>query len=230
MNVCIIPARGGSKRIIKKNIKKFCGKPIIYYPINTAKKSNIFDKIIVSTDDEEISSVAKYYGAEVPFKRPSKISGDFATTIQVVKHAIEFIKKTEEINYVCCLYPTAVFVNNNDLIDAKELLEKKFSSSILLTAKRYEHPLRRSFSINKNGKSESLFNDSLNSRTQDLEDFYHDAGQFYFAKSFKWLKIDNLINDSIPFILPYWRVYDIDTLEDWKRAELIFEILKKDKN
>ncbi len=229
MNVCIIPARGGSKRIIKKNIKNFCGKPIISYPIYEAIKSKLFDRVIVSTDNEEIQQIAKRHGAEVPFTRPSEISDDYTSTIEVIKHGIEFIQEKEKINYVCCLYPTAVFIKSKDLIDGKNFLESNHSSSILLTAKKYSHPLKRSFFINENGKSETLFDEYLNSRTQDLDDFYHDAGQFYYGKSSEWLKISNLINNDIPFILPYWRVHDIDTLEDWKRAELIFKILEYDK-
>ena len=227
MNICIIPARGGSKRIKRKNIKNFCDKPIISYPINAAFKSKIFDKVIVSTDDIEISKYALEYGADVPFLRPYELSDDYTSTIEVIKHTINFLQKNNKLNLVCCLYPTAAFVKSSDLIEAANIF-RKHSDSVLIAAKKYTHPIKRAFYIKENGKTQTIFNDDLNSRTQDLDDCFHDAGQFYMANSYKWLKIENLIKNSVPFVIPYWRIYDIDTIEDWKKAELIFEILRRD--
>lgn len=226
MNICVIPARGGSKRIKKKNIKNFQGKPIIYYPIKEALKSNIFDEIIVSTDDNEIEEIALKYGAKVPFKRPSEISGDMSNTLEVILHSIQFKELKNQIDFVCCLYPTAVFIKSFDLQKAFDL-SKKQSSNIVLCAVEYSHPIERSFTLDQNGFTKLRFKNFANSRTQDLKQTFHDAGQFYFGSSLTWKNTENIINNALPYKIPSWRVIDIDTIDDWERAELIYKLLKK---
>ena len=229
MKICILPARGGSKRITRKNIKDFCGKPIIYYPITEAIKSNIFDKVVVSTDDNEIASISKGYGAIVPFVRPKNLSGDNIPIIDVVRHFIKFFEKKDPISYVCCLFPTASLIKSYDLLKGFDDLCQKDPDSVLLSVNKYSHPVQRSFTIS-HGKTNLLFKNQASTRTQDIEETFHDAGQFYFAKSETWMKVDNLINNAIPFSLPAWKSTDIDTHDDWQRAEIAFRILKNLEN
>lgn len=226
MKICFIPARGGSKRIKKKNINLFYGKPIISYPISEAIKSNIFDEIIVSTDDDEIAKIALRYGAKVPFKRPSNISGDMTTTLEVIQHGIQFKELKSELDLVCCLYPTAVFIESFDLQNAYNIWEMH-QNNIVLCAVEYRHPIERAFTIDQSGITQLRFKDFANSRTQDLKKSFHDAGQFYFGSTLTWNTSENLVNNAIPYKMPPWRVNDIDTIDDWKRAELIYKLLKE---
>lgn len=226
MKICVIPARGGSKRIKKKNIKIFCGQPIISYPIKEAIESEVFDEIIVSTDDDQIAEIALDFGAVVPFKRPSNISGDFSTTLEVIQHSINFKENKNQIDIVCCLYPTAVFIESIDLQNAYNL-SKMNKSKILLCATEYSHPIERSFTLNEDGITKLRYEDLVNYRTQDLKKSFHDAGQFYFGTSSIWKTKENLINNAVPYILPSWRVNDIDTIDDWRKAELIYKLLKQ---
>ncbi len=227
-SICIIPARGGSKRILKKNIKDFLGKPIISYSIDKAINSKLFDSIIVSTDDDEIAEISAKYGASIPFRRPDYLSDDYSTTLDVIKHAIEWSEnRSGNIEFVCCLYPTAPFVEIRDLINAYEIIKNNQQSSLLISAVKYSYPIQRSFTISTNGLTKLYFEDYLKSRSQDLEAFYHDAGQFYLASKSTWKSIDNLIENAIPFLLPGWRVQDIDTLDDWKRAETMYKVLNE---
>jgi len=224
MNIAIIPARGGSKRIPRKNIKKFCGKPIIAYSIETAKASGLFDKIIVSTDDEEIAEVAKKYGAEIPFMRPRELSDDFTGTNAVVKHALEWLMgQGEIIEYACCIYATAPFIQVECL---KEGYEKLVSSgkNYVFTVTSFEFPIQRALRLNNNGEVEPFFPEHILSRSQDLEEAYHDAGQFYWGKVEAYLRNAPLFSPaSLPLILPKHLVQDIDTVEDWRRAELMYQ-------
>lgn len=229
MKICILPARGGSKRIRRKNIKDFCGKPIIYYPITEAIKSNIFDKVVVSTDDNEIASISKGYGAMVPFIRPKNLSGDYIPIIDVVRHCIQFFEKKDPISYVCCLFPTASLIKSDDLLKGFDDLCQKDPDSVLLSVNKYSHPIQRSFTIS-DGKTNLLFKNQVDKRTQDILDSYHDAGQFYFAKKSTWMNVGNLIDNAIPFLLPSWRVIDIDSYDDWERAEITFKVLENYKN
>ena len=226
-NICIIPARGGSKRIPRKNIKEFCGKPIISYSIKEAIYSKLFDKVIVSTDDNEIEEVARENGASIPFRRPEKLSDDFTPIIPVIRHAIECIENQgSQIEFVCCLFPTAPFVRKDDLKKAFDIFSYNVSDQVVISAAEYTYPIERSFLINKQGRTELLFPEKVNSFSQDLQSVYHDAGQFYFAHSKTWKTISTLIERSIPLILPSWRVQDIDTQEDWKRSELMYKIIQ----
>jgi pseudaminic acid cytidylyltransferase len=230
MNLCVIPARGGSKRIHKKNIKNFCGKPIIAWSINQAIASKSFDKIIVSTDDVEIAELAKSYGAEVPFMRSKKLSGDYTGTVPVISHAIKW--QTENYQkpfYVCCVYATAPFIRSKDLKNGLKIL-KNFGYDYTFSATNYNYPIQRSFRIKKNKKIEMFYPKHYNSRSQDLEEAFHDAGQFYWGLADSWLKNKPIISkNAIPVVIPRDRVHDIDTFEDWQIAEKMFQIINKKK-
>jgi len=226
MNVAIIPARGGSKRIKKKNIRLFCGQPIITYSIQQAIKSGVFDRIIVSTDDDEIATIAKSYGAEVPFKRPKELSGDIVGTVDVVNHAVNWLQENgESVDYICCIYATAPFVRAKDIKIGLERLvtsEKIFS----FTVTTFPFPIQRALRINNQEQLEAIWPENIEKRSQDLEETYHDAGQFYWGKSVGFLeKYSMFSSQSIPIILPRTIVQDIDTEEDWSRAELMFKVL-----
>jgi pseudaminic acid cytidylyltransferase len=224
-SIAIIPARGGSKRIPRKNIKDFYGKPLIAYSIQTAKKSGLFDKIIVTTDDKEIAHVAKKYGAEVPFIRPTNLSDDFTGTTDVINHAIQWLKEDdEEYDYVCTIYATAPLLQSKYL---KEGFEKLQNSDAInaFSATTMPFPIQRTFKIDNNGRCEMFTPEYYTTRSQDLEVAYQDAGQFYWTKIDK--KSDEIMfgKDSIPIILPRHLVQDIDTLEDWQRAEIMYKVI-----
>ncbi len=226
MNVAIIPARGGSKRIPRKNIKEFFGKPIIVYSIEAAIKSKCFDKIIVSTDDKEITNIAIECGAEVPFIRPAELSDDYAGTIPVIKHATEYLLETGiEINNVCCIYATAPFISHDDLITGLNLLKNK-NCDYVLPVTPYAYPIQRSLKCNKSGFIEMNNPENWEVRSQDLEETYHDVGQFYWGKKESWLASKPLLaKGSYPLVIPRIRAQDIDTKEDWKQAEILYKLL-----
>lgn len=226
MKLAVIPARGGSKRIPRKNIKEFCGKPMIAWSIETAIKSGCFDKIIVSTDDEEIADVARKYGAEIPFIRPPELSDDYAGTIPVIAHAIrEQTKNNKKPTAVCCIYATAPFIQAEDLRQGYKLLTKN-KCDYVFSVTRYDFPIQRAVKIMSNGKVQMFQPEYFNTRSQDLEAAYHDAGQFYWGSPDAWLNEKPVFSaNSLPIILPNFRVQDIDTLEDWERAELLFKLL-----
>ncbi|KMV28510.1 hypothetical protein AB733_23365 [Photobacterium swingsii] len=221
--LAIIPARGGSKRIPKKNIKSFFGREIITYSIEAAVKSEIFQKIIVSTDCNEIKSVALTAGAEVPFLRSETNSDDFATTFDVIKEVLAEVG--EQFDYVCCIYPTSVFVSPEVLVDAYSKLNKNESATSIASVLQYSHPIQRSLTID----SEYLVSNHpeyYNSRSQDLEVNYHDAGQFYICRTVAVLEEERLITSRcIPYVLQDNHAQDIDTLEDWSIAELKYQLL-----
>ncbi|AFJ43990.1 pseudaminic acid cytidylyltransferase [Francisella orientalis] len=229
-NVVIIPARGGSKRIPKKNIKDFHGKPIISYSIEAAIKSNLFDRVIVSTDDDEIAIVAKQYGADVPFVRPVELSNDLADTQSVIDHAIRFLVSNDErYDYVCTIYATAPFLQEKYLVDAYE----KLSTSDAINAfscTSMPFPIQRIFKITDENRCKMFWPENFSKRSQDLEEAFQDAGQFYWQKltlNKEQQNYDVLFGKtSIPIVLPRYLVQDIDTLEDWKRAELMYGALK----
>ena len=227
MNILIIPARGGSKRIPKKNIRLFRGKPMISWSIQAAKEANCFDKIIVSTDSEEIASIAKAEGAWIPFMRPSDLSDDYTSTKSVILHSIRWLKKNKfNLQFICCLYATAPFVKAFDLKHGLDLISKQKVDRFIFTATNFSFPIQRAFKLNSKGIS-SMFNpDNFNKRSQDLENAYHDAGQFYIAKPKIWVERENFFEDSIPIVIPNWRVQDIDEECDWIRAEMLHEIIE----
>lgn len=229
-SIAIIPARGGSKRIPKKNIKDFFGKPLIAYSIEVALKSKLFDKVIVSTDDEEIAKIAKKYGAEVPFIRPKELSDDFTGTGDVVNHAIEYLKQNgEDFDFVCTIYATAPFLDEKYLIEGFEKL-KNSNAKNAFSCTSMPFPIQRTFKISSNERCEMFWPENFMKRSQDLEEAYQDAGQFYWTNLNG--KSDEIIfgKDSIPIVLPRHLVQDIDTLEDWERAEYMYEVLIKTKN
>ncbi|MFW2601149.1 pseudaminic acid cytidylyltransferase [Aliarcobacter butzleri] len=225
--VAIIPARGGSKRIPKKNIKAFHGKPLIAYSIEVALKSKLFDKVVVSTDDEEIARIAKEFGAEVPFLRPKELSDDFTGTGAVINHAINFLKEQgEKIDFVCTIYATAPFLQEKYLIEGFLKL-KNSNAKNAFSCTSMPFPIQRTFKITDDERCEMFWKENFMKRSQDLEDAFQDAGQFYWSNLN--IKSDEIMfsKDSIPIILPRHLVQDIDTLEDWTRAEFMYEALIK---
>jgi N-acylneuraminate cytidylyltransferase len=228
MNICVIPARGGSKRIPRKNIKEFNGKPIIAYSIEAALKSNCFSQVIVSTDDNEIAEVAKKYGAQVPFVRPDGLSNDYVGTIPVIKHAIEWMEDNNNfIENVCCLYATAPFVQSKILSKAYQQL-KDLSADYCFSVTNFASSIQRAIKIVEGDKVDMFYPEHFNTRSQDLEEAYHDAGQFYWGKAQAFKDELPLFSEvATPYVLPRYLVQDIDTLEDWIRAEAMHKVLQK---
>ncbi|CAM3890598.1 pseudaminic acid cytidylyltransferase [Vibrio aquimaris] len=227
MRIAIIPARGGSKRIPRKNIKAFHGKPMIAYSIEAAISSKCFDKVIVSTDDAEIAEVACKYGAEVPFLRPTAISDDYASTMDVMEHAILWCKNQGyKIDAVCCLYATAPFVLPEDLQLGYQLL-KEANVQFTFSATSFPFPIQRAIKLDSLGSVSMFSPENEHVRSQDLEEAYHDAGQFYWGKTDAFLsKLSIFSPHSKAVLLPRSRVQDIDTPEDWDLAEALFSAIK----
>jgi pseudaminic acid cytidylyltransferase len=227
MKIAIIPARGGSKRIPRKNIKDFCGKPMIAWAISAARESTLFDHIIVSTDDEEIAELARAWGAETPFVRAANLSDDLTPTVPVVAHAVKLCLDFGWItDYVCCIYPCVPFVKVSDLIAALDLAQAR-NADFVYPVTEYAHPIQRAMRQLSDGKMQFFNPEYELTRTQDLEKSYHDAGQFYWGKSSAWLEQKKMHTDGLGLLIPNWRVVDIDSENDWMRAELIFKQLKE---
>lgn len=228
MRLAVIPARGGSKRIPRKNLKEFCGKPMIAWSIEAALASGAFDDVIVSTEDEEIASLAARLGASVPFRRPPELADDHATTIPVIRHAVQwYATHRRPPAAVCCLYATAPFVRPADLQRGLSLLQDS-GASYAFTVTNYPFPVQRAIRITAAGRIEMLHPEHFNTRSQDLEAAYHDAGQFYWGRADAWLAGKVIYGpDAVPLLLPRWRVQDIDTPDDWRRAELMFRVLQQ---
>lgn len=227
MKVAVIPARGGSQRIPRKNIKLFCGKPMIAWSIEAALASQCFERVWVSTDDAEIAEVARAYGAEVPYIRPADLSDHHTGTIPVIAHAIEWghLHKME-ISAVCCIYATAPLIDPYDLKNALDVLNQT-KSDYVFTATSYAFPIQRAFSINEQQGIEMFDAKQFNTRSQDLVEAFHDAGQFYWGQPAAWVGNKPIFSrESRAFILPRYRVQDIDTAEDWTQAELMFRQLQ----
>lgn len=227
MRLAVIPARGGSKRIPRKNIKPFCGKPMIAWSIEAAQASKCFDRIIVSTDDAEIAEIARSHGADVPFMRPPELSDDHTGTIPVVAHAIEWMaQQVGPVQLACCLYATAPFVQAQDLRYGLEVLQRS-AAQYAFSVTSYAFPIQRAIRIRSDERVEMLNPEHFKTRSQDLEEVFHDAGQFYWGLSNAWLNHLSIFgHDSVPVRLPRERVQDIDTTEDWTVAELKFRFLK----
>ena len=225
--VAIIPARGGSKRIPRKNCKLFHGKPMITWSISAALASGMFDQVIVSTDDEEIATISKETGAVVPFRRPAHLADEFTPTRPVINHAIEKLSRhIGDISFVCCIYPTAPFLSKTVIQQSgKKILDKK--ANFVFSCTSYAYPIQRALKINKLKEVEMFWPENLAKRSQDLEEAFHDAGQFYWGSKDAFLSGRSCFDTgSLPWVLPRYLVHDIDTPEDWKRAELIFKVLK----
>ena len=226
MRVAIIPARGGSKRIPRKNIKDFAGKPIIAYSIGAAQESGLFDRIIITTDDEEIADVARSFGAEVPFMRPPELSDDHTATIPVIAHAIQTLQANGEvIEMACCIYATAPFVRHEDITSAYNALitQHKHYAFPVTT---FPFPIWRGVKRDDEGNIEMFWPEHFITRSQDLEEAYHDVGQFYWGTADAWLEGKPIFSDAATtIVLPRHLVQDIDTPEDWFRAQLMHKAL-----
>lgn len=227
MRTAVIPARGGSKRIPRKNIRPFCGKPMLAWSIEAAQKSGCFDRIIVSTDDAEIAAVALQYGAEIPFMRPDRLSDDYTGTTAVIQHAVEWlIAHGDDVSEACCLYATAPFVTARDLRQGLELLLQS-GAEYVFSITSYPFPIQRALRVTEQGRVALFQPEYADTRSQDLEEAYHDAGQFYWGTREAWLGAKAIYADhSVPIVLPRYRVQDIDTLEDWERAVWMFEAMR----
>jgi len=225
MSIAVIPARGGSKRIPKKNIREFFGKPMLAWSILAAQKTNIFEKIIVSTDDLEIKKIAEKYGAEVPFLRPKELSSDHAATAPVIAHAIKKINlKTNGDQWVCCIYPCAPLIFYEDIKNSLELVQKH-KGDFIYPISDYAVPPQWALRLKKNNHLEYLNPGKEMIRSQDLEKLYFDAGQFYWGKASAWIEKKEMHSSGIGYPIKNSRAVDIDTLDDWKRAEALFKHL-----
>lgn len=225
--VAIITARGGSKRIFRKNIKEFCGKPILAYSIEAALKSNLFDEVMVSTDDEEIAGIAKKYGASVPFMRSAKTSNDFADTTDVLKEVIAAYQNLgKNFEEFCCIYPTAPFITAKKLCESYEMLKDKNVYNVIPMVP-FSFPPQRGMKL-KDGMLVPFDAESINKRSQDLEQILHDSGQFYWCKTSEFLKNpDFLSNHTVPYIVSELEVQDIDNQIDWNLAEMKYKMMKE---
>jgi N-acylneuraminate cytidylyltransferase len=226
MNVCIIPARGGSKRIPRKNIRDFCGRPMIAWSISAAVESGCFARVIVSTDDSEIADVARQWGAETPFQRPEELSGDHVATIPVIAHAINWLDSQGlPAGLTCCLYATAPFVQREMLRQGYEQLVAS-GADYAFSVTSFPFPIQRAIKITTRGRVEMFQPEYFNTRSQDLVEAWHDAGQFYWGQSSAWLQGKILFGSgSVPVKIPRHLVQDIDTDEDWVRAEWLFRAM-----
>lgn len=227
MKVVIIPARGGSKRIPRKNIKDFCGKPMLVRAIDAAVSAGVFDKILVSTDDQEIAELAVKSGAWVPFMRPQELADDYAPTRLVINHALEWLKDNDHaVTHCCCLYATSPFVTGAILKDAWNQLNNS-NKDFCFSATSFAYPIQRAFYFDKTGNITMFDESKFSSRSQDLIEAFHDAGQFYWGKAEAFLNDEPMFSEhASAFILPRYRVHDIDTAEDWETAEIIFSALE----
>ena len=233
MKLAIIPARGGSKRIPRKNIKPFGGLPMIAWSIRAAQASACFDRIIVSTDDDEIADVAKAYGAEVQFVRPAALSDDHTGTIPVVAHAIAWHNThAYTVSDACCIYATAPFVQPSDIAYGYEVLQNS-GADYAFSVTSYAFPIQRAIRITSQQRVEMFQPEHFNTRSQDLEEAWHDAGQFYWGCARDWLAHQPVFTAAAaPVPIPRYRVQDIDTPEDWERAEWMLRsinLTKKEK-
>jgi len=230
LNIAIIPARGGSKRIPRKNIKQFCGQPMIAWSIQAAIDSGCFDRVLVSTDDDEIAAVALKYGAEVPFLRPAELADDYCATVPVIQHAIQWLEhRNERLEFICCLYATAPFIQAADLkLGYQTLANEKCDFAFSVT--HFDFPIQRGLWLTGDNRIEMIQPENMLTRSQDLQEAFHDAGQFYWGVKSAWLSGKDIFGEeSTPIILPSHRVQDIDTQEDWLRAEMMFRILLQHK-
>lgn len=226
MKLAVIPARGGSKRIPRKNLKDFCGQPIIAWSIAAARESGCFDRIIVSTDDAEIAEVARAHGAETPFTRPEELANDHAATVPVIRHAVQWQADNGVApEQACCIYATAPFVRPEDLRRGLETLRAR-GARYAFSVTGYGYPVQRALRLTPQGRVAMLQPEHLLTRSQDLLEVFHDAGQFYWGQADAWLNSEGILGEgAAPVILPRYRVQDIDTEEDWRRAELMFQAL-----
>lgn len=227
MNIAVIPARGGSKRIPRKNVREFCGKPMIAWPIEALHASGCFDRIVVSTDDAEIASIARSFGAETPFSRPQLLADDHATTLDVMEHAARMLAEgSEEPKLLCCIYATTPFLDASDIVAGRDALVNS-DADYSLSLARFEAPIQRALKLHPNGRME-MFDPTLQKvRSQDLEPAFHDAGQFYWGRTSAWLAMKPILAPgSIGVIVPRERAQDIDLPADWAWCERLFKLMR----
>lgn len=231
MRIAVIPARGGSKRILRKNIKLFCGKPMIAWSIEAAKSSGLFEHVIVSTDDAEIAEVSRQWGAEVPFIRPEELSDDYTGTTPVIAHATQWaLNRGLDVNAVCCIYATAPFVQADDLKRGLDALNSG-DWDYAFTVTDFPAPIFRAFKQAAEGGIEMFFPEHFATRSQDFPVALHDAGQFYWGRPDAWIKGKQIFSStSLPVLISRAKSQDIDTPEDWVFAELLFQISKQSVN
>ncbi len=226
MKIAVIPARGGSKRIPRKNIKPFAGKPMIGYAIEAALACEAIDRVVVSTDDEEISAIAREFGAELPFRRPAELADDITPTVPVIAHAIEACRELGwDVTHTCCIYPGVPFIRTADLAEALALLEQNGGEGYTFPVTGFPSPIQRALKRDASGKVTPFNPEHVGTRTQDLEPGYFDAGQFYWGGAQAWLAGLNIHANGRAIVLPEWRVVDIDTPDDWDRAEMLYRAL-----
>ena len=228
MKLAVIPARGGSKRIPRKNIRDFCGKPIIAYSIDIALQSGLFDRVMVSTDDAEIAEVAEACGADIPFLRPAELADDFTGTNAIARHAIEWHHEHgQHVDYACCLYATAPLLQTGDLQRGFEQLRQQ-QADFAFAITHYDFPIQRALRQCEDQRVTAFDPHAMSSRSQDLEEAWHDAGQFYWGRAQAFLDELPMMNgNAIGIPVPRYRVQDIDTEEDWRQAELMFQALAR---
>lgn len=227
MKLAVIPARGGSKRIPRKNIKHFHGKPMIGYAIAAALASKVFDRVIVSTDDDEIAQVAREHGAEVPFLRPHELADDHTPTVPVIAHGIKACQELGwDVQEVCCIYPGVPFISTTDLCLALEQL-LAIGAHYVFPVTGFPSPIQRALRRLPDGSVQPFQPEHAATRTQDLEPGYFDVGQFYWGRAAAWLQGLNLHLNGVTLVIPEWRVVDIDTPADWERAELLYATLSE---
>lgn len=227
MQIAIIPARGGSKRIPRKNILPFLGRPMLSWPISAAVRSGLFDRVIVSTDDDEIADVARSAGAEVPFKRPEEISDDFTPTRAVINHAINSAETffDQRVDLACCIYATAPMIEPGDLCAAHACLTTEPNVDFVFAAAHFAYPVQRALVANESGTVDMLWPEYRTTRSQDLQEAFHDAGQFYWGRRDAFLENKPMFSERArPYMMPRSRVQDIDTAEDWTFAEMLMQI------
>jgi len=229
MNVAVIPARGGSKRIPRKNVQLFAGLPMLAHSINCAIRSGLFDRVVVSTDDDEIAQIAEQFGASAPFRRPSALSDDHTGTTPVIAHAVEWLRADHmSLTAVCCIYATAPFIQSDDLARGQSLFETG-RWRYVFSATSYGFPVQRSFRERADRGLEMLFPEHAHTRSQDLPEALHDAGQFYWGAPDAWIANEPIFGGRSTIVrIPRWRVQDIDTPEDWTRAELLSRLLSRE--
>lgn len=226
--VAVVPARGGSKRIPRKNIRPFRGVPLLARTVALLRDAELFDRIVVSTDDEEIAAVAADAGAEVPFLRPGELADDHAGTRPVIVHALEALEDAaaDRIDALCTVYPAAVFVHAEDLRQAYQRLVEHDDAPFVFSAAAFPAPIQRAVRERPDGTAQMFWPEHVTTRSQDLEPAYHDAGQFYWGRREAWLAGGSVLEaGSLMHVIPHWRVQDIDTLDDWVRAELVHRML-----
>lgn len=229
--LAVIPARGGSKRIPRKNVRSLSGRPLIAWAIDIALSSGAFERVVVSTDDDEIADVARSAGAEVPFIRPLALSDDYATTGAVMSHAVTAMRQAGFTgDHVCCIYPGAVFVTGDDVSDARLLLDVEPRMDYVMAVVEYPHPVQRALRVDPTGIASPVSPEFVRTRTQDLESFWHDAGQFYWGRGQAWVEDRPVHGNARAYRLRHSAVVDIDTEQDWAKAEWMHDALLRQRS